>query len=195
VLFKEYLNELKSADDTRAEAAALSLAGLPSPEIDDALEELSGWLSSPDCDTRWWAVRAIAAISDPRTTSLLQQTLADPQACVRQCAVVGLRQHPDAGCVASLVRALEDEDPLVADLAVGALEAIGEPAVPALLDVMANGSRAGRLKAVRALAMIGDERSIPALFAALDEDSALIEYWASEGLERMGVGMTFFAPQ
>ena len=84
---------------------------------------------------------------------------------------------------------------LVADLAVGALEAIGEPAVPGLLEVMANGSRSARLKAVRALAMIGDERSIPALFAVLDEDSALIEYWASEGLERMGVGMAFFAPQ
>jgi HEAT repeat protein len=114
---------------------------------------------------------------------------------VRQCAVLGLRQHPDAGCIAALARALGDEDPLVADLAVGALEAIGEPAVPALLDLMEKGAWAVRLKAVRALAMIGDERSIPALFAALDEDSALIEYWASEGLERMGVGMSFFTPQ
>lgn len=195
VLFKEFLNELKNADDAHAEVAALSLAGLTQPEIDAALEELSTWLSSPDCDTRWWAVRAIAAIPDPKTPGLLQQALTDPQACVRQCAIVGLRGHPDAGCVASLVRALEDEDPLVADLAVGALEAIGDPAVPALLELMENGPRAARLKAVRALAMIGDERSIPALFAALDEDSALIEYWASEGLERMGVGMAFFAPQ
>jgi HEAT repeat protein len=194
VRFKEYLSELKSADDERAEAAAMSLAGLPRPEIDAALTELSAWLSSSDCDTRWWAVRAIAAISDQRTPGLLLKALEDPQACVRQCAVVGLRQHADASCVAALVEALEDEDPLVTDLAVGALAAVGEEAVPDLLDVMENGSRAARLKAVRALAMIGDERSIPALFAALDEDSALIEYWASEGLERMGVGMAFFSP-
>jgi hypothetical protein len=44
------------------------------------------------------------------------------------------------------------------------------------------------------LAQIGDPRSIPALFTALDEDSALMEYWASEGLEKMGVGIVFFEP-
>jgi HEAT repeat protein len=195
VHFKKYLNELKSADDRRAEAAAIGLAGLPRSEIDATLVELSALLESHDADTRWWAVRAIAAISDARVPGLLLRALADPQASVRQCAILGLRQHPDAGCIAALARALGDEDPLVADLAVGALEAIGEPAVPALLDLMEKGAWAVRLKAVRALAMIGDERSIPALFAALDEDSALIEYWASEGLERMGVGMSFFTPQ
>jgi hypothetical protein len=33
------------------------------------------------------------------------------------------------------------------------------------------------------------------MFAALNEDSALIEYWANEGLDRMGVGMKLFAPE
>jgi hypothetical protein len=36
--------------------------------------------------------------------------------------------------------------------------------------------------------MIGDTRAVPGLFEAL-EGSALQEYWAEEGLERMGVGM------
>ena len=42
--------------------------------------------------------------------------------------------------------------------------------------------------------MIGDEASITVLFQMLDGDSRLMEYWASLGLEKMGVGMTFFSP-
>ncbi len=83
---------------------------------------------------------------------------------------------------------------LVAELAGGALAANGSPALPALLEALQNGSQAARLIAVRALAEIGDTESIPALFAALSESSALMEYWAAQGLERMGVGMTFFDP-
>jgi HEAT repeat protein len=60
---------------------------------------------------------------------------------------------------------------------------------------MQKGEHVARLEAVRALAKIGDERAIPALFDALDNDSALIEYWASEGLEKMGVGMVFYKPE
>jgi len=32
------------------------------------------------------------------------------------------------------------------------------------------------------------------LMKALEEDSALMEFWAQEGLERLGVGMLFFKP-
>ena len=53
---------------------------------------------------------------------------------------------------------------------------------------------ATRLEAARALSEIGDTRAIPVLFKALEEGSVVLEYWASEGLEKMGVGMTFFEP-
>jgi HEAT repeat protein len=86
------------------------------------------------------------------------------------------------------------QDALLARLAANALACTGADAVPALLEVLEKGEQALRLEAARALAHIGDERSIPALFKALDEDSALMEYWANEGLERMGVGMVFFKP-
>ena len=93
-----------------------------------------------------------------------------------------------------LVEAISDGDPLLASLAADALVAIGGPAVPYLLEVMGNGSHSARLHAVRALALIGDDRAIPALFAALDQYSAVMQYWAEQGLERMGVGMVFFKP-
>jgi HEAT repeat protein len=59
---------------------------------------------------------------------------------------------------------------------------------------MQNGSQAARLKAVRALALLEDQRAIPILFQALDDESALVAHWADEGLQRMGVGMSFFKP-
>jgi len=94
-----------------------------------------------------------------------------------------------------LLLLLSDEDALTRRLAGDALVAIGSQVIPQLLDAMQNGEHITRLEAVRALAKIGDERAIPTLFEALDDNSALIEYWASEGLEKMGVGMVFFKPQ
>jgi HEAT repeat protein len=90
---------------------------------------------------------------------------------------------------------LADQDALSRRLAGDALVAIGSPAVPELLEVMEQDDPLVRLEAVRALAKIGDERAVPALFVALDDSSALIEYWASEGLEKMGVGMIYFKPE
>jgi HEAT repeat protein len=195
IKLKDYLAQIRSGDDERAEAVAVGYGALPLSQVPDALAELSALLASPDANLRWWAVRALSQITDARVPSILLDALGDTDASVRQCAALGLRLHPEGNAVPSLVRALMDEDPLVVGLAVDALVEIGSPAVPALLDVLDNGPQAARLMAVRALAGIGDQRSIPSLFAALEEGSALLEYWAAEGLERMGVGMVFFTPE
>jgi HEAT repeat protein len=47
---------------------------------------------------------------------------------------------------------------------------------------------------MRALALIADERSVPTLFDALDDDAILVNYWANEGLERLGIGIQFYSP-
>jgi HEAT repeat protein len=189
-----YLNDLASGDDLRAEAAAQRLALLPPKEAGEAAAALENLLSSSETDRRWWAARALAILPHPRAPEMLVSALSDPAAAVRQCAALGLRLRPHEAAVQPLVAALSDDDHLVAELACDALASIGEAAVPALLQVLQAGSRPARLEAVRALAAIGDPRAIPALFAALDEDSALMEYWANEGLERMGVGFLFFKP-
>jgi len=134
-----------------------------------------------------------------------------------------------------LIAQLSSGDDEQAQVAVEALSAWGESALPELRDLYARGDVDSRWWAVRALAevdsvdtapglavalsdpdeavrqcaalglrkrpdpalvlaLIGDPQTIPALFAALQEDSALMEYWANEGLERMGVGMAFFKP-
>jgi HEAT repeat protein len=182
--------ELTSGDDRRAEAAAQSLAA--AGEI--AASALELLLSSPESDTRWWAVRTLAEIPTQQSADKLQQALSDPDAAVRQCAALacGKRRAPSA--VPALLQAMHDGDSLTARLAANALVAIGAPAVDALADLLKSAPQSVQLEAARALALIGDPRAIPALFNALDGDSMLLEYWANEGLERMGVGMAFFKP-
>lgn len=192
---EELLSELTSGDEARAEAAVKRLTELQSEQGEALLEALSALLASPDVESRWWAVRALSELDDGRVPLLLTQALNDADPEVRRCAALGLRSHPDPQAIPRLVEMLNDADGLTARLAGDALAAIGGEAVPALLDVLQNGRHAARLAAARALATLRDQRAIPALFNALDEDSALLEYWAGEGLERMGVGMAFFTPE
>jgi HEAT repeat protein len=134
-------------------------------------------------------------VQDERVPGLLVGALSDSDNGVRWCAGLALRTHPSSQSLPALVGMLADEDTLSRRLAGDALVAIGTPAVPGLLEAMQQEDPLVRLEAVRTLAKIGDERAIPALFVALDDGSALIEYWASEGLEKMGVGMVFFNPK
>jgi HEAT repeat protein len=193
---ENYIAELASCDDRRAEAVVVKLAALGGralPALLHLLHENDG--SAPQqVDRRWWALRAVAEIESPAARDALLQALADPDPRLRQCALVGLRLRPDERLLFQAPALLSDRDALVASLAADALIALGKLATPVLVKVLQDAPQAARLQAVRALARIQDPRSIPILFNTLDEDSALMEYWASEGLERLGVGMTFFKP-
>lgn len=194
-LLGDFIAELTRGDDERAEAAVEKIAALGENCADDPIDVLQELLSSPDSEIRWWGVRALASISDPRVASILIEALADEGAAVRQCAALGLRLHPTPQAIAGLLDCLSDEDHLVVELSGDALAEIGEQAVPALITVVEDGNPKARLEAVRSLARIGDARAIPVLFGVLEEGSALMEYWAAEGLERMGVGMVFYKPE
>ena len=187
---EKFIEDLTSGDDQMAEFAATNLISIG----DQAINALSELLSSPDADTRWWAIRTLAGISSPQNISLLIDALRDKDLSVRQCAALALRHQPDPRSVPELTKSIFSPNPLLAHLAADALTAVGEPAVLPLLEIMKNGSRTARLEAVRALGIIGDTRAIPTLYVAMDEDSALLEYWANEGLERMGMGMIYFNP-
>jgi len=194
-LLGDFLAELTSGDDERAEAAVEKIAALGENYADDPIDFLQELLSSPDSEIRWWGVRALASICDPRVALILIEALADEGAAVRQCAALGLRLHPTPQAIAGLLDCLSDEDHLVVELSGDALAEIGEQAVLALITVVEIGNPKARLEAVRSLSRIGDTRAIPVLFGVLDEGSALMNYWATEGLERMGVGMVFYKPE
>jgi HEAT repeat protein len=187
----DVLDELNCGEDKRAEEALSLLAAWGS----EVVEQLKERLSSTDEEIRWWAVRGLAEVQDERVPMLLVRALSDPDKGVRWCAGLALRRHPSEEALPALVSLLSNKEALTRRLAGDALVAIGKAAVPQLLETMLKGEHLARLEAVRALAKIGDERTIPVLFEALGDNSALVEYWANEGLEKMGVGMVYYWPE
>lgn len=184
------INAFKCGSDQRAEKAALQLATHGS----SSLELLKELLNHPEADVRWWATRALAEIPVPETIELTLVALQDQDPAVQQCATLALQHQPHPAAIPQLINALDAPDRLLGRLAGDALIAIANEAVPALIQAAENHSQSARLEAVRALSLIGDTRSIPVLFKILGEDSAVMEYWAEQGLEKMGVGMVFFKP-
>jgi len=182
------LAELLSGDPARAEEAALAL-----PEFGDAaLAELRQLLAAGDSDARWWAARSLAGFPSGEAGELLVIGLADPDASVCQCAALALSQRPHLAAIRPLLGLLASQDSLLARLAGNALVAAGGEAVSALLEATRHESPQAKTEAARALALIGDTRAVPALFKLLESESALLEHWASAGLAKMGVGMSFF---
>jgi HEAT repeat protein len=187
----EYLLvDLTSGDETRAENAVPGLV----EQGEAAFLALRKLLDSADTDHRWWALRALA--QSPQTPAKwLLPHLNDSAPEVRQAAALGLCSHPDETAVKPLIQALSDPDSMVSGLACNALVAIGKPAVPALLDIQEDAPQVARINAIRALAEIADHSAIPALMAALEDDSVMIQHWAEEGLQRLGLDMIYLKPE
>jgi HEAT repeat protein len=187
----DLLNDLVSGDETRAEEAVSLLVGLG----EEAFPALLDLTRSPDADQRWWALRVLAQSPHAsRRTEWLVPFLNDPAPEVRQCAALGLAASPDDAAIQPLIRALSDEDSMVGNLAVNALVRTGSAAVPSLIEVVKDAPQSARIHALRALADIRDQRAIPVMMQVMVEDSALLQHWAKEGLERLGLNMVYIKP-
>ena len=184
------LSELFCNDDNRAELAAQQISSFG----DTVLPALQETMTSPNSDVRWWSVRALAEFDSQATNTVLVRSLEDSEPDVRQCAAQGLATQADPNSIPALISALNDEDSLVSRLAANALIRIGEASVLPLIGLIKAPDSPARFEAMRALALIADERSVPTLFDALDDDAILVNYWAHEGLERLGIGMQFYSP-
>ena len=186
---QDLLADLSSGNESRAETAVPALVSMDADAI-PALLDLTG---SPEVDSRWWALRALA--SSPHCQSgWLVPFLNDPAPEVRQCAALGLAVKPEESAVQALVGALSDDDSMVGSLAANALVKIGGAAVPSLIEAVKQGPQSQRIHAFRALAGIRDHRAIPIMMQVMQEDSALLQHWAQEGLERLGLDMVYIKP-
>ena len=186
---QELLNDLTSGNEARAESAVPALIELG----DEAIPALRELTHSADVDHRWWGLRVLAQ-SPHAEAAWLVPFLSDPAREVRQCAALGLAIKPDEEAVQPLVQALSDEDSMVNSLAVNALVKIGKPAVPALIEVVKSGAQSTRIHALRALAELRDHRAIPIMMKVMEEDSVLLQHWAKEGLDRLGLDMVYIKP-
>jgi len=157
-----------------------------------ALVDLS---HSSDVDSRWWAIRTLAQSPLAQTEWLVPFLLNDPAPEVRQCAALGLAIKPDETAISPLVQALSDADSMTGNLAMNTLVKIGKDAVPALIEcVKDKSSQSARILALRALAELRDHRAIPVMMQVMEEESVLLQHWAREGLERLGLDMVYIKP-
>jgi HEAT repeat protein len=187
--FQHWLSDLTSGDESLAEQAIPALIALG----DTVIPALMDLTRSPDVDSRWWALRTLAQSPLSRTEWLVP-FLNDPAPEIRQCAALGLAEKPDVSATSSLVRALSDEDSLVCNLAANALVKIGKDATLSLIEIVQSAPPSARVHALRALAEIRDHRAIPIMMIVMDEASALLQHWAKEGLERLGLDMVYMKP-
>jgi HEAT repeat protein len=199
----DLLSDLTSGSETRAENAVPALINLG----EEAIPALRNLTRSSDADHRWWGLRVLAQ-SPLAQAEWLVPFLNDPAREVRQCAALGLAIKPDESATQPLVQALRDDDSMVSSLAVNALVKIGKAAVPALIEVVkrspdgssfaqpvqGHAPQSARIQALRALAELRDHRAIPVMMKVMEEDSALLQHWAKEGLDRLGLDMVYLKP-
>ncbi len=199
---QDLLNDLTSGDEERAEKAVPLLVELG----EDAIPALLDLTHSPDMDSRWWALRTLAQSPLCRTEWLVLFLENDPAPEVRQCAALGLAGKADESATQPLVHALSDADGMVGSLAATALVKIGGAAVPSLIEIVkrrpategsveGSGAQSARILALRALAEIKDHRAIPIMMKVMEEDSSLLQHWAKEGLDRLGLDMIYIKPE
>ena len=186
---QDLLSNLTSGSETRAEKAVPELIDLGQ----EAIPALLDLTHSSEVDHRWWGLRVLAQSPHSQAEWLIP-FLNDPAREVRQCAALGLAIKPDESAVQPLVQALSDEDSMVSSLAVNALVKIGSAAVPSLIEVVKKASQSARIHGLRALAEIRDHRAIPVMMKVMEEDSALLQHWAKEGLDRLGLDMVYIKP-
>ena len=186
----DLLADLTSGDEIRAQNAVPGLVALG----EEAFPALRDLLASKDVDQRWWALSTLAQTPQARTEWLLP-FLNDTAPEIRQAAALGLCSHPDETAIKPLIRVLNDADSMASNLACNALVAIGKPAVQSLMEIPKDAPHRARINATRALAEIVDYAAIPALMSALEEDSAMMQHWAEEGLERLGLNMVYLKPE
>ena len=187
---KLMLIELNSGDDQRAEQAVCGLA-LHGMEALPALQEM---MISPDEDTRWWSVRCLAQFDSP-PIPLLIGSLDDVSQEVRQCAALAISHHPDNSAIPKLLGLMVEPNSVTTNLAATALIEIGKNSMPGLLELLPELKDVGRIEAIRAIACIADQRADPVLMNAFEEDSLAINYWAEEGLNRLGLDMVYMKPE
>jgi hypothetical protein len=190
VALDDLFADLISEDESRAEAAACGLARLG----ETALSTLEIFLQSSIVDRRWWAIRTLAQMKEPPSNWLIN-ALDDPSTEVREAAALALTAHPTETAIPGLICALSDPEEMLVTLAMNALIEIGKPAIPALLEAYNNAQVKTRIQIMRSLAEIPDHRSISLMLKASEEDSALVNYWAKEGLERLGLNMIYIKPE
>lgn len=186
-LFSQVLAAIATDDDERVEALVLQLTAAAEPALLTLLQ-------NGDANQRWWAVRALAHCGTAAAIPALVTTLQADEADLRVVAAMALgalatRHAADlAPQLSHLAERLADEDGSVRQAAADALVQAGDAAVEPLVTVLRISEHQGaRSRAAYALRKIGTPATIPAFFRCLNDPNYLVQTYAYEALDEMGL--------
>lgn len=184
---EEYLQAIARGDDDATERQVQQLTA----GDEDALLQLA---NATDVDERWWAVRGLAEVGTVRCLPLLEARLSDPDRSIRAAAAMAIGKQvarestPEVAALDAIAALLSDPDGLVRQAAADTLAQCGNPAVPALVNVLRTSNHEGaRTRAAGALRKIGTMQSAAALYPLLNDPNHLVRSYAYEGLDELGL--------
>lgn len=149
--------------------------------------------AAPDPDVRWWAARALAHCGEALALPALLPLLADVAPTVRAVAALAGGQiaqrlpptPPDL--LSRLADLLADEAGSVRQAAADALICCGNAAVPTLAQVVQGEHQGARTRAAYALSKIATMPAAGVLYRCLNDSNYLVQSYAYETLERLGL--------
>jgi HEAT repeat protein len=159
-------------------------------DTEHALKDTERGLNDVDPKVRVEALRKLRDVSDPRATSLLIQSLSDPDARVKIKAIdlLGSRQATEAVPYLSQLLFLRSVEPAVKLHVAAALGRIGDTrgAEPVIEYIKETTDERSRGTAVYALGEIGDPSAMDVLSTAATEDpSPMVRHLAQEAIEKI----------
>ena len=164
---------LRDSDRSVREAAVGALRAIGAPSV----EALGACLEQPDLSVQEAASAILSTIADERVLPSLIKALRSSDWIVRMHAAkaVGLIRHTDA--VVPLIPLLQDKVKAVREEAAAGLAAIGDPAIPSLVNALRHEEWLVRLHAVEALGKTRSAQAVEPLLSVLfnDHDSAVRE--------------------
>jgi HEAT repeat protein len=167
------VSTLKDRDRSVREAAIAALTSIGEPSV----EAVGGCLADPDLSVQEAASAVLASIADDRVLEPLLRALASGDWIVRMHAAKALGRLKNPHSVPALIPLLQDKVKAVREETSTALAAIGEAAIPALVDALRDHEWLVRLHAVEALGKTRSRTAVQPLLAVLfnDADSAVRE--------------------
>lgn len=152
-----------------------------------ALESLIEACSDANVQVRDRAVWALGKTRDPRAYETILRLTTDPEGYVRYDAAIALGVLGDERAIVPLIALMQepDEQHCVDSAAAMGLDRLGQPAVPALLDVLQNSANKARRLAASVLGGIGDRRAVEPLAELLSDSDKDMRLAAIEALAQI----------
>ena len=153
---------------------------------DVALSPLIHLLGDASPAVRHGAAHALSKIGDARAVDALIDTLQDRDVTVIAKAAFALGRIGDARAIPALVRLLGHESRELQSTLASVLEGFGLPAVPPLLDALADERWQAREQAAYILGFIGSRDAVPALTRTLSDRHWQVRFASVHALGDLG---------